>query len=126
MKHKYKVSPKAERTKDGIVFDSKKEMNRYCVLKILERAGDIQNLQLQVKFKLSPAVWFDSVRQIFCFTKENKNCVSIERQKHYVADFVYFKNGRQVIEDSKGFKTTAYKKKKRLMKKLYGIEILET
>ena len=37
---------------DGIIFDSKKEANRYIELKMLERAGKIHDLQLQVKLHL--------------------------------------------------------------------------
>ena len=36
-------------TIDGITFDSKKEARRYQELKLLERAGEIQNLELQKK-----------------------------------------------------------------------------
>lgn len=37
---------KAKKTEyDGIMFDSKKEAQRYAELKILERAGVIKNLQ---------------------------------------------------------------------------------
>ena len=32
---------------DNIKFDSKKEANRYLELKIIEKAGEISNLQLQ-------------------------------------------------------------------------------
>lgn len=42
-------------TADGITFDSVKEANRYKELKVLERAGLVHDLQLQVKFKLIPA-----------------------------------------------------------------------
>ena len=35
---------------DGIVFDSAKEANRYKELKLLERAGHIKSLRLQVPF----------------------------------------------------------------------------
>ena len=40
---------------DGITFDSKKEANRYRELKLLERAGKICCLRLQVPFELIPA-----------------------------------------------------------------------
>lgn len=42
-------------TKDGIVFDSVREYNRWTELKLLERAGQIQNLERQVKYVLIPA-----------------------------------------------------------------------
>lgn len=40
---------------DGITFDSKKEANRYRDLKLLEKAGEICCLRLQVPFELIPA-----------------------------------------------------------------------
>lgn len=91
---------------DGIKFDSKKEARRYKELLILQLAGNIKDLKLQQSFSLL-------VNQI-------EVC-------RYVADFVYFDNekGKQVVEDVKGFKTRMYILKKKLMKAVYGIEILE-
>lgn len=40
---------------NGIVFDSKKEALRYKELLLLERAKEIFDLQLQVKFELLPS-----------------------------------------------------------------------
>lgn len=60
-------------TVDGILFDSQKEANRYCELKLLLRANKIQNLLRQVKFKLIPKS-------------------STERAVNYIADFVYTEN----------------------------------
>lgn len=37
---------------DGIEFDSAKESRRYCELKLLQRAGVIKNLELQVSYCL--------------------------------------------------------------------------
>jgi len=67
---------------DGIKFDSTKECNRYCVLKILLRAGKITNLCRQVKFLLIPGSIF-------------------ERALYYVADFVYDEDGQTIVEDVK-------------------------
>lgn len=92
---------------DGQVFDSVKEFHRWGVLRLLERAGKIQNLQRQVKFELIP--------------KQDG-----ERACTYVADFVYMENGKQVVEDCKGFKTDAYKMKRKLMLWVHGIKIKET
>ena len=92
---------------DGQVFDSVKEFHRWGVLRLLERAGKIQNLQRQVKFELIP--------------KQDG-----ERACTYVADFVYMENGKQVVEDCKGFKNDAYKMKRKLMLWVHGIKIKET
>jgi hypothetical protein len=43
----------------------------------------------------------------------------------YVADFKYLENGKEVVEDVKGFKTPVYKLKKKLVEAIYGIEIIE-
>ena len=93
-------------TSDGITHDSIKEANRWCELKLLERAGKIQDLQRQVKFELIP--------------KQGK-----ERAIYYIADFVYTENGRQVVEDVKGFRTKEYKLKKRMLLYFNGISIKE-
>ena len=99
---------KSTRTKiDGIVFDSKKEANRYKELLTLRKAGEIGLLELQVAFELNQG-GTHSVK--------------------YIADFVYLdcKTGLKVVEDTKGYRTAIYKKKKRLMKKVHGIIIKET
>ena len=98
--------------RDGITFDSKHEAERYEELKLLQRFGEIRDLQLQVPFELIPS-------QI-----ENGKCV--ERAVKYIADFVYFdKNGNLVVEDAKGMKTELYRLKKKLMRYFKGIEIME-
>lgn len=94
-------------TIDGIKFDSKKEASRYCELKILERAGQIQDLQMQVKYELIP--------------KQDG-----ERACTYIADFVYAdENGQTIVEDTKGFKTKDYIIKRKLMLFVHGIKIKE-
>ena len=54
MKSKNKYGAKKV-TVDGIQFDSKKETNRYCELKLLERCRAITDLELQKEFELIPA-----------------------------------------------------------------------
>jgi hypothetical protein len=90
---------------DGITFDSIKEGARYCDLKLLQRAGKIEGLMLQVRFD-------------FIINGTNIG--------FYKADFEYVENGKRVIEDAKGFKTPVYKLKKKLMKAIHGIDIFET
>lgn len=94
---------------DGMTFDSKLELNRYCELKVLEKASQITELQRQVKFVL-----IDKTKDY--------------RETSYVADFVYKdKDGKLVVEDckSKITKTQVYKIKKKLMQQRYGIKIKE-
>lgn len=89
-------------------YASQKESKRAWELHILERAGKIQHLVEQPRYVLIPR-------------EPHK------REIIYVADFSYVdETGRVVVEDVKGFKTPLYRLKKRLMEKLYGIEVLET
>lgn len=85
----------------GLRFDSKKEAERYLFLKDADQRGVISGLSRQVRFRLAP-------------TKIT-----------YIADFVYFKDGEQVVEDVKGYLTDVYKIKRELMRALLGIEIKE-
>lgn len=96
-------------TVDGITFDSKREADRYSELKIMQKAGVIRDLRLQVKFPF----FTDSIRP----TKPTFN---------YVADFVYISGDHEVIEDCKGFKTPVYRLKKKLIETAYNMKILET
>lgn len=109
MENKYK-NKKVEI--DGILFDSKREANRYAELKLMERAGLISDLQLQRKFPLIPGQYIDG------------KCV--EREVNYKADFYYRdKNGTQIVEDTKGFKTPEYIIKRKLMLHVHNIRIRE-
>lgn len=109
-------------TVDGICFDSKKEANRYCELKMLEKAGEICNLQRQVKYVLIPAQREPDTVGARGGVKKGK---LIERECAYMADFVYEENGETVVEDTKGFRTTEYVIKRKLMLKVHGIRIRE-
>jgi hypothetical protein len=95
---------------DGFKFDSKAEAARYRELLIMQKAGLISNLELQVPFILAPG------------------CVLDGRKKpplKYIADFVYDENGCAVICDVKGKITPLYRVKKHLMKTVLGLEINE-
>jgi len=47
------------------------------------------------------------------------------RGKKYIADFVYVRDGKTIVEDVKGYRTAEYKRKKLMMKQRYDIEIRE-
>lgn len=98
IKHKFK----ARRTNvDGIKFSSKKEANRYNILKLLQKSGDILFFLRQVPFHLPGGV-------------------------KYICDFlIFWANGDVTIEDVKGFKTEIYKAKKKMVEALYPVEISE-
>jgi len=95
---------------DGIKFDSQREAKRYWELKILERAGEISELKLQVSFELAPSAIINGRKS---------------PPRKYVADFTYIENGKLVIEDAKGMLTEMYKFKRHLMKSQLNLEIRE-
>lgn len=98
-------------TVDGITFDSRKEADRYLVLKSMEEDGAIEDLRRQVRYELVPAFDVDGRHY---------------RPVYYVADFVYREDGREVVEDVKGMKTDVYKLKSKLVAYRYGRNIRET
>ena len=109
-------------TRDGDTFDSVKEYRRWCELKLLERAGEIHDLQRQVKFELIPAQY--ETTGFSPTGKAIKKCV--ERSCVYVADFAYKDEyGEQYVEDTKGLKTKDYIIKRKLMRWVHGIGIKE-
>jgi hypothetical protein len=94
---------------DGIKFSSKREAARYGQLKLLESAGRIRNLKLQVKYVL------ELNGTLIC---------------RYISDFNYdeFEKGvwTPVVEDCKGFRTPEYKLKAKMMLACHGIVVRET
>lgn len=97
---------------EGLSFDSKHEFERWVDLRLLEKAGEIQNLRRQVKFELLPA---------------QRGELRTERGVSYIADFVYEQDGKTVVEDakSKATRTPEYIIKRKLMRWRYGIEVKE-
>ena len=82
---------KAQKTKRGrLTFDSKKEAERYDALMLLQKAGEIRGLKLQVRYCLQEAYT----------TFEGERVKSID----YIADFVY---ERRTAPDSYGQLRTA-------------------
>jgi hypothetical protein len=97
-------------TEEG-TFDSKWEYDCWCKLKMQERAGLISGLQRQVPFELIPAATLDT-----------RKLPAVK----YIADFVYFRDGEQVVEDAKGMKSLPdYKIKRRLMWWIHKIKVIE-
>ena len=108
---------------DGITFDSKKEGMYYLKLKEMEKKGEISNLRLQVPYELLPALYHDEV--VHLKTKDKVVRKLVQRAVHYVADFVYEKDEKEVVVDTKGMRLSDYKLKKKMMRALLGIEIIE-
>lgn len=97
----------------GIKFDSKKEMQRYKDLELLESTDYICNLELQKKFLLQEGYT----------NAEGKK----RRPIYYIADFYYFDllKDKWVVEDVKGVRTDVYKLKKKLFEYIYNLTIDE-
>jgi len=91
---------------DNIQFDSTAEGNRYEELKHQLKACMIDQLELQPRFDL---------------------LVNGVKVGSYVADFRYLDPTTMtyVVEDVKGVKTPVYRLKRKLMKAIHGIEIVE-
>lgn len=113
-------------TSDGIEHASQKEANRWCELKLLERAGKIHDLQRQVKFTLIPAQYEYEFEEVVKAKGKLPKGKLVERECAYIADFVYAdENGHLIVEDTKGVKTKDYIIKRKLMFKVHGIKITE-
>jgi len=93
-------------TVDGIRFPSMLEAERYSILRLAEKAGQITNLELQPRYDI---------------TVNGKNIA------FYRADFRYFDKSKnaQITEDCKGMVTDIYRLKKKAVEAQYGIEIIE-
>ncbi|MEE0106677.1 MAG: DUF1064 domain-containing protein [Lachnospiraceae bacterium] len=112
---------------DGMTFDSKKEAKRYQELSLLQKAGEISGLQTQVRYVLIPAQRevSDEVYTKGANKGKYKPGKLLERECTYVADFVYYKDGEVVVEDTKGFLTKDYIIKRKLMLYVHHIRIKE-
>ena len=98
---------------DGIRFDSQKEARRYSELRLLERAGEIRDLQYHKAFVLIPDQRIDGR--------------IVEHPVKYEADFCYYdREGHAIVEDTKGVKTRDYIIKRKLMLYVHNIRVKET
>lgn len=112
---------------NGVKFDSMKEYKRYLQLQMLERAGEITDLQRQERFVLIPIQKEPDTIGPKGGIRKGK---TIEQQAVYTADFSYIDNstGEKVVEDIKGGSTTkteAYVLRRKLMLYVHGIRIKE-
>ena len=88
-------------------YASKREERRAQELTLLQRCGEISNLEEQVRYELVP-------RQ------------GTERAVTYTADFRYTnRNGETVVEDSKGARTQQYVIRRKLMLWIHKIRVVE-
>lgn len=92
---------------DGHRFASKKEGARYAELRLLEKAGVITDLRMQVAFPL------------------DVNGYPVAR---YVCDFLYVQAGERVVEDVKSAitrKNPVYRIKRALMRAIHNVDVQE-
>jgi len=104
---RFAVAAKPDRTVDGLVFDSKKESIRYAELKLLERAGEIECLEIQPSWDVK---------------------IGGKHYTRYTADFSYIDKHRgAVIEDVKSLGGTdqdaAFKLRKKAAELAHGISV---
>jgi len=97
---------------DGIKFQSIKEADYYCELKLMVWSGAVVDFKRQVPYELIPAQYI------------GKKCV--EQGVKYYADFVVsYPDGRQEVVDIKGMRTYPYILKRKMMLFFHGIRIKE-
>ncbi|UEC03948.1 DUF1064 domain-containing protein [Burkholderia vietnamiensis] len=94
---------------DGITFDSRRERDRWVTLSRQLAAGEISDLERQVAYVLAEPVVINGRKK---------------PALRYVADFVYERDGKTVIEDVKGVITPEYRIKRHLMA-ARGLHIVE-
>ena len=105
-------------------YDSQLEYARFIFLSNREKEGEITNLRRQVEYLLIPAQYGTEIKHLK--TKDKEVRVLLERSCSYVADFVYERNGKTIVEDCKGSKgiiTETAKIKKKLLLWVHGIEL---
>lgn len=86
---------------DGHTFDSQKEADYYCELKLKLQAKEINGFCLQPTFILAPSL-------------------------KYKADFIVFnKDGSTEVIDVKGYKTKEYIAKKKVFEDKFNLKITE-
>ena len=93
---------------NGITFDSKKEAGYYGILRLKEKAKIIDRFEIQVKYDL---------------------VVNNIKIGFYKADFVTYNNGKAVevidVKSEMTKKLPVYRLKKKLIKAIYNIDIVE-
>jgi len=89
---------------DGITFDSRREAAYYAELKLLEKAGEVCEVELQKPFALT---------------------INGQLIGTYRCDFAFYDNTRRCyrVVDVKGVLTREFQRTRRLMRALHGIEV---
>jgi len=112
----------------GIRFDSTKEARRYSELRLLEKAGQIRDLETQPQFNIDVIQLWEGKDGHWKWAAPGPDRYLIHVGV-FTADFRYFdvQLGQVVIEDVKSgpTKTTAYRLRKRLVEAIHGVTISE-
>jgi len=91
-------------TLDNIRFPSKREAERYALLKLRERIGEIANLELQPLYKVVvDGEHICDVRMDFRYIDRARNCV--------------------VVEDAKGRDNPLSRLKRKLVEAIYKVKV---
>lgn len=109
---------------DGYTFDSKREKDRYIVLKEAQEDGIISDLQLQPKWELIPKITETYVKHLK--TKDKVCERTAQLPITYTADFAYTKDGERIIEDVKISPKMLPKEfvlKVKMMRAIHGIKV---
>ena len=99
-RNKYGAKPT---TVNGIRFHSKRESEHYLKLRRELLGGKISDLELQPSYQIA--------------VNGMKIC-------SYIADFRYNRDGVSIVEDVKGMDTSTSKLKRKLVKALYGVDVV--
>jgi hypothetical protein len=93
---------------NGITFDSKKEAEYYGILRLKEKARLIERFEMQVRYNI---------------------VVNSQKIGFYKADFVTYKNGKVLevidVKSEMTKKLPVYRLKKKMIKAIYGFDIVE-
>ncbi len=111
-------------TIDGVTWDSKREYQRWLVLRQAEKDGLISDLERQPKYELVPAIKEKYVKHLKTKDKECERTAQLPIA--YTADFRYIKDGKVIVEDVKASKYMLPKEftiKSKLMRYVHGIAV---
>ncbi|MDD5551344.1 MAG: DUF1064 domain-containing protein [Candidatus Omnitrophica bacterium] len=95
-------------TIDGIKFRSKREGKFYCDLKVMKNVGEVVSFSMQVPFIVGIDIRY-----------------YLDYKVHFADGRIEYWDVKPREKDNKRFTTPLYKLKKQLMKRDYGIEIIE-
>ena len=101
---------------DGITFDSIKESVVYISLVSMKKCTDLKHRVIEIV--LQPKFPYQITY--------SANGKTFKKKAFYKADFsVSYADGHNEIIDVKGVRTATYKRKKKIVEFLYGIQIIE-